>query len=197
MPSDALHTQTEHAEHLPSRDAHYIVIVKGSRTKLRVQLKSPPWKDFPPQGRSETRRIKVTAVNNLLFPGTHRVIQVKRRRTCRKSGKTTVKTVYAVTSLTAGQAATTHLTKPIKDHWAVKAVQHLHGTTFTEDASQLRTGNAPQAMASLRKSSSPTSARTTPFAPSHRRARPSSPGRWLRRQRSWSRTARQWRRRKP
>jgi hypothetical protein len=32
----------EHAEYLPSRDAHYIVIVKGNQKKLRKQLKDVP-----------------------------------------------------------------------------------------------------------------------------------------------------------
>ncbi|MGW0209117.1 transposase family protein [Streptomyces sp. NPDC003233] len=56
---------------------HYIIIVKGNVKKLRRQLKTPPWKDIPLQGRvrgtghgrAEIRRIKVATVNNLLFPG--------------------------------------------------------------------------------------------------------------------------------
>lgn len=55
-------------------------------------------------GRREIRRIKICTVRALLFPGACQAIQVKRRRTDRKSGKTTIATVYAVTSLTADQA---------------------------------------------------------------------------------------------
>ncbi|WP_229843822.1 ISAs1 family transposase, partial [Streptomyces chryseus] len=110
--SDAMHTQHEHATYLLGRQAHYIVIVKGNQKKLRNQLKSLPWKDIPLQGRtrgvghgrSEIRRIKVATVNSLLFPGARQAVQIKRRRTDRKTGKTTIKTVYAVTSLTAAQA---------------------------------------------------------------------------------------------
>ncbi|MFM9455923.1 hypothetical protein [Streptomyces europaeiscabiei] len=110
--SDALHTQRDHADYLLGRDAHYIVIVKGNQKKLRKQMRSLPWKRIPLQGctrnvghgRCEIRRIKVATVNNLLFPGARQAIQIKRRRTDRKTGKTTVKTVYAVTSLTAEQA---------------------------------------------------------------------------------------------
>lgn len=40
--SDAMHTQREHAEYLASRDAHYIVIVKGNQKKLRKQLRALP-----------------------------------------------------------------------------------------------------------------------------------------------------------
>ncbi|MCX4769567.1 ISAs1 family transposase [Streptomyces sp. NBC_01285] len=156
--SDAMHTQREHADYLLGRGAHHIVIVKGNQKKLRGQLKSLPWKDIPLQGRtksvghgrSEIRRIKVATVNNLLFPGARQAVQIKRRRTDRKTGKTTITTVYAVTSLTAGQAAPAQLTRLVRDHWTIEALHHVHDTTFAEDASQLRTGNAPRAMATWR-----------------------------------------------
>lgn len=156
--SDAMHTQREHADYLMGRGAHYIVIAKGNQKKLRRQLKSLPWKDIPLQGRtknaghgrSEIRRIKVATVNNLLFPGARQAVQIKRRRTHRKTGKTTVKTVYAVTSLTAEQATPAQLARLVRDHWTIEALHHVRDTTFAEDASQLRTGNAPRAMATWR-----------------------------------------------
>lgn len=156
--ADALHTQHEHAEYLLGREAHYIMIAKGNQKKLRKQLKSLPWKDIPLQGRikaishgrSEIRRIKAATVNNLLFPGARQAVQIKRRRTDRKTGKTTVKTLYAVTSLTAEQPSPARLAKLIKDHWQVESLHHVRDTSFTEDASQLRTGSAPRAMATWR-----------------------------------------------
>ncbi|MEV0696231.1 ISAs1 family transposase [Streptomyces sp. NPDC050388] len=156
--ADALHTQAGHADYLLGRDAHYIVIVKGNRKKLRAQIGALPWKDVPLQGRvkgvghgrSEIRRIKAATVKNLLFPGARQAVQVKRHRTDRKTGRTTVTTVYAVTSLTAEQASPARLAQLIKGHWAVEALHHVRDTTFAEDASQLRTGNAPRAMASWR-----------------------------------------------
>ena len=122
--SDAMHTQREHADYLLGCGAHYIVIVKGNQKKLRGQLKSLPWKDIPLQGRttgvghgrSEIRRIKVATVNNLLFPEARQAVQIKRRRTDRKTGKTTIKTVYAVTSLTAEQATPSQLARLVRDH---------------------------------------------------------------------------------
>jgi predicted transposase YbfD/YdcC len=156
--ADALHTQREHAEYLMGREAHYVVIAKDNQKKLCKQLKSLPWKDIPLQGRikgvghgrTEIRRIKVATVRNLLFPTARQAIQIKRRRTDRKTRKTTIKTVYAVTSLTAEQASPAQLAKLIKDHWQVEAHHHVRDTTFAEDASQLRTGNAPRAMATWR-----------------------------------------------
>ncbi|MFD4949803.1 ISAs1 family transposase [Streptomyces sp. NPDC058409] len=156
--SDAMHTQREHAEYLLGRAAHYIVIVKGNQKKLRRQLKSLPWKDIPLQGRtqgvghgrSEIRRVKVATVNNLLFPGARQAVQIKRRRTDRKTGRTTVKTVYAVTSLTAEQATPSQLARLVRDHWTIEALHHVRDTTFAEDALQVRTGNTPRAMATWR-----------------------------------------------
>ncbi|WP_308375897.1 ISAs1 family transposase [Streptomyces sp. ISL-99] len=156
--SDAMHTQREHAEYLTERGAHYIVIVKGNQKKLRKQMKSLPWKEIPLQnrttesahGRGEIRRIKVCTVVGLLYPGATQAIELKRRRVNRKTGKVSLKTVYAVTSLSAGQATPAKLASWIRGHWSVEALHHVRDTTFAEDASQLRTGNAPRAMATWR-----------------------------------------------
>jgi predicted transposase YbfD/YdcC len=144
--------------YLLGRRAHYIVIVKGNQKRLRKQLKALPWKDIPLQGRtrevghgrSEIRRNKVATVNNLLFPGASQALQIKSRRTDRKTGRTTVKTVYAVTSLATEQSTPAQLAKLVRDHWKVEALHHVRDTTFAEDASQLRTGNARRAMATWR-----------------------------------------------
>jgi hypothetical protein len=58
--------------------------------------------------------------------------------------------VYAVTSLTAAQARPARLAEWIRGHWGIEALHHLRDVTFAEDASQVRTGTAPRAMASLR-----------------------------------------------
>jgi predicted transposase YbfD/YdcC len=48
--------------------------------------------------------------------------------------------------MTAEQATPAQPARLIKDHWHIEAVHHVLDTTFAEDASQLRTGNAPRAM---------------------------------------------------
>ncbi|MFD6554448.1 hypothetical protein [Streptomyces sp. NPDC058398] len=63
---------------------------------------------------------------------------------------TLVKTVYAVTSLTAEQATPAELAQLVRDHWKIEALHHVRDTTFAEDASQVRTVNAPRAMATWR-----------------------------------------------
>ncbi|MER5844399.1 hypothetical protein ABT099_29720 [Streptomyces prasinus] len=101
-------------------------------------------------GRSEVRRIKAATVDGLLSPGARRAVQLKRRRTDRKTGKTTLKTIYAVTSLTAEQATSAQLAKLVRGHWKVEVLHHIRDTMFAEEASHLRTGNAPRAMATWR-----------------------------------------------
>ncbi|MEU5928136.1 transposase [Streptomyces antimycoticus] len=62
----------------------------------------------------------------------------------------TGKTVYAVTSLSAEQATPAQITQLVRDHWQIEAPHHIRDTTFAEDASQLRTGNALRTMATWR-----------------------------------------------
>jgi predicted transposase YbfD/YdcC len=104
--------------------------------------RSPALRDSPDQGRHREQ------------PALSRrppAIQVKRHRTDRKTGRATITTVYAVTSLAAEQARPAQIVTLIRDHWKVEALHHVRDTTCAEDASQLRTGNAPRAMATWRK----------------------------------------------
>ncbi|MEU0040254.1 hypothetical protein [Streptomyces sp. NPDC006333] len=89
-------------------------------------------------------------MNNLLFPGARQVVQIKRRRTDRKTGKTIITRAYAVTSLTAEQAISMQLARLIGDHRNIEALFHVRESTFAENASQLRASNAPRTMATWR-----------------------------------------------
>lgn len=70
-----------------------------------------------------------------------------RRRVDRKNGKVSIKTVYAVTSLTAEQTTPAELARLIRSHWKIEALHHVRDVTLAEDISQLRTGSAPRTMA--------------------------------------------------
>lgn len=153
--ADAMHTRTDHAEQITARGARYILVVKGNQKKLRRL----PWREVPLQhrtrgrapGRGEIRRLKVCTVQpGLLFPHAVQAIEVKHRRTNRTTGKITVKTIYAVTSLTPEQATASQLAGLIRGHWQVEALHHVRGVTFAENASRVRTGTAPRAMATFR-----------------------------------------------
>jgi hypothetical protein len=59
-------------------------------------------------------------------------------------------TVYAITSLSFQQARPARLADLLRGHWQIEALHHLRDVTFAEDASQVRTGAAPNVMATLR-----------------------------------------------
>lgn len=158
--ADALHTQREHARHLvQEHKAHYLLVVKGNQKNLHRQLRCLPWRQIEPHdrtvadghGRREIRRLKVCTVRpGLLFPHAVQAVQVKRRRTDRTTGKTTIKTIYAVTSLAPGHATPAQLAALIRGHWSIEALHHVRDVTYAEDHSQIRTGHAPRIMAGLR-----------------------------------------------
>ncbi|WP_265568689.1 ISAs1 family transposase [Streptomyces hygroscopicus] len=110
--ADAMHTQRTHAEHIITASGHYLLVVKGNE-KLRQRLRRLPWKQIPLQartaraghGRREIRRLKVCTFRpGLLFPRAVQAMEIKRRRTHRKTGKAETKTVSPITSLPPEQA---------------------------------------------------------------------------------------------
>ncbi|MFI0936744.1 hypothetical protein ACH4RG_34215 [Streptomyces sp. NPDC021019] len=68
--------------------------------------------------------------------------------TARRSDHLTA--IYADTSLTAEQTAPARLAQLVRDERGIESLHHIRDTTFTEDAPQLRTGNAPRAMVTYR-----------------------------------------------
>ncbi|MEU9385341.1 ISAs1 family transposase [Streptomyces sp. NPDC048279] len=157
--ADAMHTQRTHAGHVIAVGGHYLLVAKGNQKKLRKQLRRLPWHEIPLQartagaghGRREVRRLKVCPVRpGLLFPHAVRAMEIKRRRTHRKTGKVETKTVYAVTSLPPEQASPQQLAELVQNHWSVEALHHIRDVTFGKDAPQVRTCTAPRAMAALR-----------------------------------------------
>jgi predicted transposase YbfD/YdcC len=157
--ADALHTQREHADWLVTvKHAAYVLIVKDNQPSLHHQLTALPWPDIPVadqtrdrgHGRVETRRLQVTTVAGLDFPHATQALRITRRVRPLHYLRWRTVTVYAVTSLTAAHASPARLADYVRGHWAIEALHHIRDTTFAEDASQVRTGNAPRAMASLR-----------------------------------------------
>ncbi|WP_331731842.1 ISAs1 family transposase [Streptomyces sp. NBC_00073] len=157
--ADAMHTQRKTAKKIVAAGGHYLLVVKGNQKKLRRQLRRLPWQQMPlldrtrttGHGRREVRRLKVCTVEaGLLFPHAVQAVQIKRCLVNTKTGKVQTKTVYAVTSLTPDDANPTRLAELIQGHWSVEALHHVRDVTFAEDASKIRTGSAPRAMATLR-----------------------------------------------
>jgi predicted transposase YbfD/YdcC len=151
--ADAMHTQREHVDHLvATKHAAYVCIVKRNQPHLYRRLKALPWRDVPTgdhtrnrgHGRDEIRRLQVVTVTGLPFPHATQAIRVTRRVRPLAGGRWRTVTVYAITNLTAYQASPAHLADYIRGHWHIEALHHTRDVTFGEDASQVRTGNAPR-----------------------------------------------------
>jgi predicted transposase YbfD/YdcC len=157
--SDAMHTQREHAQYLVTvKKAAYICVVKRNQPTLYRQLKALPWRKVPVQdethdrghGRYEIRRLQVLSSDRLDFPHAAQAIRIVRRVRDQRTKKWRTVTVYAITNLTAQHAGPAELADYIRGHWTIEALHHIRDVTYAEDASQVRIGNAPRAMASLR-----------------------------------------------
>jgi predicted transposase YbfD/YdcC len=157
--ADAMHSQHTHADWLVTKKhAAYVLIVKANQPSLHHQLSTLPWREVPVadhtrergHGRVELRRLQVTTVAGLDFPHATQAIRITRRVRSLRSRRWRTVVVYAVTSLTAAQASPARLADWIRGQWGIEALHHIRDTTFAEDASQVRTGNAPRVMASLR-----------------------------------------------
>lgn len=158
--ADALHTQKAHARYLHRHHGRYLFVVKGNQPTLHAQLRNLPWAQVPVldrhdgkgHGRRETRTLQATSVRaGIGFPHARLAIRVLRTRGDARTGRTSTETVYAVTSLGWDDVTPAHLADIIRGHWSIEnAVHHVRDTTYDEDASQVRTGTTPQAMATLR-----------------------------------------------
>jgi len=87
----------------------------------------------------------------LAFPHAAQAIQIVRRRRPLTGTKWSTETIYAITSLTAIQARPAELADIARGHWLIEDQLHwVRDMDWDEDRSQIRTGNGPRVMASLR-----------------------------------------------
>lgn len=154
---DAMHTQTDTANVIVEAGGDYVFTVKGNQPTLYAACRALPWRDVPARrvtskghGRRVTRTIKVvTAPAWIEFSGAVQVAQL--RRTVTRQGKKTVEVVYLITSADHITAPPATLAAWVQGHWGIENRLHwVRDVTFGEDLSQVRTGSAPQVMATLR-----------------------------------------------
>jgi len=155
--ADAMHCQRETANHITGRGAHYLLTVKANQPTLRAACKALPWRDVPAvsttdrgHGRRVRRTIKaVQAPDWIDFPGAAQIIQLRRTRIIK--GHRTIEVVYAICSLDIIAAPPATVATWIRGHWGIENALHwVRDVVFDEDRHQLRTGNGPQVMATLR-----------------------------------------------
>lgn len=160
--ADALHTQREHARWLTeTKQAGYLFTVKKNQPRLYRQLKALPWTKVPVQdetgdrghGRYDIRRLQAVTCTGALaldFPHAVQALRIRRRRFNLATGRWSTITVYAITNLGTADAGPADLADWLRGHWAIETLHHIRDVTYGEDASRIRTGNAPRAMATLR-----------------------------------------------
>ena len=161
---DALHT-TKATARLITKDlhGHYILIIKGNQPIARdaaaALLRGPnaDWvattaiEDDRGHGRVERRTIRVAPADDSLFPGAVQAFRLRRDTGGLDGVWTGKEIVYGITSLPADLAGPAQLNHYERRHWVVEDRLHwVRDVTFGEDASQLRTGTAPRALAAFR-----------------------------------------------
>lgn len=85
------------------------------------------------------------------FPHAEQVFKVQRTVEFVKSGKSREEVVYGISSLSPDRADAAQLLDYNRGHWEIEnRVHYVRDMTFDEDRSQVRTGNGPRVMASIR-----------------------------------------------
>jgi predicted transposase YbfD/YdcC len=162
--ADALHTQKNFMQCVDALGGKTVLTVKNNQPTLYADLATSfadPHASFEQastrdqhRGRIETRSLRVSGeLNSYLtdWPLIQQVAELTRTVTIRKTGKTSHEVVYLITPLTAPQASPLRLLEVVRGHWGIENSSHyVRDVTFGEDRSQLRSGHAPQILATFR-----------------------------------------------
>jgi len=170
--ADALYTQVKQAEQILAGSGHYLMAVKRNQPSL-YQAIEDAFAALPPinreeaafwqhqthttydkqQGRLEKRTLEsTTALNDYLeWPGVAQVLRRTCQRTDLKTGKTTIHVRFAITSLSRDMVSLAQIETIWRRHWTIENQLHyVRDLSFGEDACQVHTSNAAQALAALR-----------------------------------------------
>jgi predicted transposase YbfD/YdcC len=164
--ADALLTQRDIAQQILDGQGEYVFIVKKNHPTLYEDIAylfgGPLRPGFVTEvvekanqghGRVERRRLTTSTVLNdhLDWPDVQQVFCLERIFTYKKTGEVTLKTVYGITSLTPDEASAEQLLAFTRRHWHIENKSHwVRDVTFDEDRSQVRRGNLPHVLATLR-----------------------------------------------
>lgn len=172
---DALYCQRALCRQIVDAGGQYVITVKGNQPQLLADIQEvfarPPVHEVTGLpipfataqqrdrhgDRREVRRLWVSGslCGYLDWPGAQQVAKVERTST--RKGETRTWTRYLITSLPEpdpyhGSAGTTaaELLALSRGHWSIEnRLHYVRDVTFGEDASQVRTGSGPQALAAL------------------------------------------------
>ena len=162
LTGDALYCQRQLCEQVVDEGGDYLLIVKNNQKGLYEDIEL--CFDQPVAGqtyayaqtegkhgdRLELRRLWATDIlkTYLDWPGHRQVVKVECWRSVKD--KVTRQARYAITSLGTHTSAG-RLLQLIRGHWGIEnGLHYVRDVTMGEDGSQVRTGSAPQVMASVR-----------------------------------------------
>ena len=163
LTADALLTQRKLAAYAVERQAHYVFVAKDNQPSLHDAIRlifehrgSPDFSEPPTlaHGRIEQRAIwTTTRLNDYLdFPGIGQVFAIERRVTHKKTGKTSIETVFGLTSHTPPTASAAHLLCFNRGHWSVEnGCHYILDWNCDEDRCTLRKGHGPANLTALRR----------------------------------------------
>jgi predicted transposase YbfD/YdcC len=177
---DALLTQQKIAGTIVEHGGDYLLVVKDNQPLLREDIQavfeSPRMLDLTSAELASERKVRQvsihgtrieervlrtsTALNECyagglhgtdLWPGLQQVLQIRRSITDKQTGRTTLETAYAITSLAPERATAEQLLVVWREHWHIENRLHwVRDVTFDEDRSTVRSGRIPQIMAAFR-----------------------------------------------
>jgi predicted transposase YbfD/YdcC len=163
---DALLTQREVAQEILAGGGDYLMVVKGNQPQLLEEIQgvfqersglvntmATVERVELGHGRIEQRRLSASSalVGYSDWPGLQQVFKIERIVISKKGGKGREEVVYGITSLSGQRASPAHLLGLSRHHWHIENKSHwVRDVTFDEDRSQVRCGNIPQVMATLR-----------------------------------------------
>lgn len=178
--ADALLTQHKIVKAIVEHEGDYLLVVKDNQPLLRADIEAvfeaPQLLELTPEELASERSVRKvtihgrrieervlrtsTALNECyrgstpdddLWPGLGQVLQVKRTIIDKHTGRATVQTAYAITSLPPQRATPAQLLCMWREHWHIENKLHwVRDVTFDEDRSTVRSGRIPQVMAALR-----------------------------------------------
>lgn len=163
---DALLTQRSIAQQIVDAGGDYVMMVKDNQPRLHEDITTvfalaPVAGETRTvaetvdggHGRIEQRRLQTSdvLVGYSDWPGLAQVFQVERYVILKKTGEVREEVVAGVTSLPPAGADAPRLLALIRGQWLIENQSHwVRDVTFDEDRSQVRCGNIPQVMATLR-----------------------------------------------
>lgn len=157
--ADALHTQHATATLLDEAGAGYVMTVKANQPSLleavcqriNAAAAAPDKARDRGHGRTEERLLYLAPADGIVFPGAAQIFRIVRHVGGLDGQRTSKEIVHGITNLTSGQAGAAELAALIRGHWSIEnSIHYVRDVTFGEDASRVRTGNAPAVLATIR-----------------------------------------------